>query len=141
MDKNNPSLSFGFGKNERLCSRKSIDELFRQHDASASAYPLRILAKFQPKSETKGDEIQILISVPRRNFKRAVVRNLLKRRIREAYRLQKHSVNWPPIYPQKQLHIAFIYTAKEILPFQIIEKKLIWAVEKLKIALEQQTKA
>jgi ribonuclease P protein component len=67
---------------------------------------------------------QVLITVSSRNFKRAVDRNSVKRRIREAYRLNKESLITP-----KKLLLAYIYVAKEILPSAIIHEKLIRANE------------
>ena len=80
------------------------------------------LLRLEPKPEFH----QILISVPKRNFKRAVDRNLLKRRIREAYRLNKSI-----LVDNEKLLIAYIYTAKEILAYAEIEKKLVAGLVKL----------
>lgn len=54
---------------------------------------------------------RILVSVPKRSFKRAVKRNLLKRRIRESYRLQKELLAGVP-----PCDVMFVYTAREVLP-------------------------
>ena len=56
---------------------------------------------------------RILVSVPKRHFKRAVKRNLLKRRIRESYRLQKDLLPAP-------VDIAFLYLDREVLPYEAI---------------------
>ena len=58
-----------------------------------------------------GDFSRVLISVRKRDFKRAVKRNLLKRRIRESYRLQKSVLDGHPV------DIMFLYTSKEVLGF------------------------
>ena len=68
-------------------------------------YPLR--AHFQPGTGEFG------VSVPKRHFKRAVKRNLLKRRIRESYRLQKDLLPVP-------VDIAFLYQAREVLSYDEI---------------------
>ena len=62
---------------------------------------------------THADASRIVVSVPKRLFKRAVKRNLLKRRIREAYRHQKGLISAP-------VDILFIYTAQEVLPYEVI---------------------
>lgn len=63
----------------------------------------------------------IIVSVPKRNFKRAVKRNLLKRRIRESYRLNKGLLEAPC---GCRTNALFVYVSKEILEFNHIEKKL-----------------
>lgn len=121
--------TFRFQKKERLCSLISINNLFKINDTSFSSYPVRFIIKVVDVSENT-PENQVLISVPRRNFKKAVTRNLLKRRIREAYRLHKQLIS-VSTHQNKCLHIGIIYTAKEILPFADIEKKVISAITKL----------
>ena len=92
------------------------------------AYPLRVVWKESSPYLAAKSRIQILVSVPKRNFKTAVARNLLKRQIREAYRLQKQELYTK--VDKLDLHISLMvsYIAKEALPFSEIEtgvKKLI----------------
>lgn len=95
-------------KKERLCGKKSIENLLaRGRHGSAGA--IRYIF-----SEGNGEEFnRILVSVPKKLFKRAVKRNLLKRRIRESWRKQKNSLD-----PGKD--ILFIYSTKEMLTYQEI---------------------
>ncbi|MGO1245186.1 MAG: ribonuclease P protein component [Sphingobacterium sp.] len=77
-----------FKKEERLCSKRLIDRLF--HDGSSFVvYPYRVVFKsFDPLA--KEVPLQSILSVSKRRFKRAVDRNFIKRRMREAFRLQKY---------------------------------------------------
>lgn len=106
---------FGFSKAERLTGKKKIEELF-QHGSSFFLHPF--LVKFLHTKE----ENRVLISVPKKKFKRAVDRNRLKRMIREAYRLNKHLLSNEQ---ECFFHVAIIYQDNSILPYSEIEKKLI----------------
>ena len=67
----------------------------------------------------------IIVSVPKRLFKRAVRRNLLKRRLREAYRTQKN------ILPAKGYSILFLYNTKEILEYPALREQVAGVLLKL----------
>ncbi len=118
-------ISYSFPKEERLRSKKLITELFRT-GSSFNLYPLRfVLLKHSEPSETPA---QVLISVSKKYFKKAVDRNRLKRQIREAYRLNKHI-----LYPEGKTIVAvvgIIYIGKEKNTFTIIRKKLISGLER-----------
>jgi len=91
-------------KAERLCGVTAIASLLRRGRYGTASC---IKYCYAPN----GLEInRILISVPKRSFKRAVRRNLLKRRIRESYRLQKEKLGGGT-------DLMLIYTAREVLPF------------------------
>ena len=88
-------------KSERLCGKKAIAGLM-EHGKGGVAGCLRY------KYLKTGEAVtRILVSVPKRHFKRAVKRNLLKRRIRESYRLQKDLLPVP-------VDLAFLYVDREI---------------------------
>lgn len=77
-----------FPLKEHLKSKSVIDRLYAE-GASVTSYPLR--AVFLEQSADKQESTAaILISVAKRRFRHAVDRNLMKRRIREAYRTEKH---------------------------------------------------
>ena len=60
----------------------------------------------------------IIVSVPKRLFKRAVKRNLLKRRLREAYRTQKG------LLPPEGYSILFLYNTKEVLDYAAVREQV-----------------
>ena len=126
------SPDFSFPKKEKLCSQKVIEELFSS-GRSFIKYPLRIV--FMPREEQPDTRVKVLVSVSKRRFKRAYKRNLLKRRIREAYRLNKHHIF--PLLEKNNTNIviAFVYLPMEILPYSEIEKAMTATLESLKTKL------
>lgn len=76
-------------KEERICSKKLMDRLFGGGNSRAlTMFPLRAIY-MEAEREDGEPPVQILVSVPKRCFKRAVKRNRVKRQVREAYRHQK----------------------------------------------------
>lgn len=95
-------------KSERLCGATAVADLF-EHGKGVTE------GCFRCKYLLRADEepCRMVVSVPKRNFKRAVKRNLLKRRIRESYRRQKSLLG-------AGVDVLFIYTLKEVLPYEAI---------------------
>jgi ribonuclease P protein component len=121
------SISYRFPKEERLRSKKLIEQLFRE-GSSFNSYPLRFVALHVPgPSELP---VQVLVSVSKRNFKKAVDRNRLKRQMREAYRLHKHEF-FKPNPDGGTWYIGILYIGKEKSPFNYISKKLNSGLERL----------
>lgn len=115
MTYNNPDQRFR--KEERLHKEKLIEELFSK-GSSFHSFPFKVY--FLPNPDQAVPHNQVLISVPKKTFKKATDRNLIKRRIREAFRLNKFA-----IAASQKLMIAYIYTAKEILTFAQIQERLV----------------
>ena len=111
---------FTFKKSERLSQKKLIQELFDE-GSSFYLHPFKVF--FLP---TEKPAHQILASVPKNIFKRAVDRNTIKRRIREGYRLNKTK-----LLSDQFFSIAYIYTAKEILPSAVVHQKIVLSFAKL----------
>jgi len=122
-----------FSKPEHLCGEKRITRLFTQGDAFI-AYPLRVVYIIEPIRDKTPSSV--LVSVPKKRFKRAVKRNRLKRLMREAYRLNKTSLIEKLEEKQLQVHIAFNYVSDDELDFATVEKKMKLALEKLLVILE-----
>ena len=102
-------------KEERLCSRKALEELFGGGHQSVSAFPIR--AVFMPNEL---GIVRVMVSVSKRYFKRAVKRNRIKRQLREAYRLQKELLQ--PL--DGGLDIAFLWTSDELVPTEKVFQKM-----------------
>ena len=119
---------YTFPKEEHLCSKKRIEQLFNRKNSSLGVYPLRLTWVAAPARTTAPP--QVLITVPKRAFKRAVDRNRLKRLVREAYRLNKHRLTEAENGHPVEL-LGILYTGKEKSELPLVEKKLISGLNRL----------
>jgi ribonuclease P protein component len=119
---------FTLKKEERLCSQKIIGDLFASGE-SFLAYPLKVV--FLKTDTSQSYPVLAAFTVSKRNFKRAVKRNLLKRRMREAYRLNKHLLYDELATKNITLAMMFVYVGKDIVEYTAIEKGIISAFRKL----------
>jgi ribonuclease P protein component len=110
-----------YAKIEKLKSKKAIDLLFRK-GKSINASPLRLV--YLPKLTHEGFPISMGITVSKKNIKLAVNRNLIKRRVREAYRLNNNELKFYMEAIGVEINIMFIYTSKQILSYKEIETKI-----------------
>ncbi|MEM1218343.1 MAG: ribonuclease P protein component [Bacteroidota bacterium] len=113
---------FRLTKAERLKSRKVLQTLFRE-GKSLGIPPIRMIW-WERALEGTESPVQIAVTVPKRSFRKAVLRNRLKRRMREAYRLQKSRLLDQYQPTDRQLAILFIYTGRKELPYQDIERSM-----------------
>ena len=128
-------------KEERLCSKKLIDTLFGTGGSYAmTAYPLKAVYRLiDNKTETSVSKeavmelkVQVLVSVPKKHFKRAVKRNRVKRQVREAYRKHKSFVTLRVNeQTDKQLLIAFIWLSNELIDSVTIEQRVCNLVQRI----------
>lgn len=103
----------GIAKIERLYHRKQINHLF-SHGKALKLYPLKLI--YCENIYEQSVPLKVLVSVPKRNFKHATDRNLLKRRLRESFRQLKNSC---VIQPTPQA-VGFIFIGKKTCNFQDI---------------------
>ena len=110
-----------FPKNERLCGKTTIDNLF-ENGSSIKDSLFRLVWNSEDLDHYA--IAKTLIVVSKKNIKNAANRNVLKRKIREAFRIHKSSLYAKIKSKNQQLAIAIIYQEQEMLPYKIIEDKI-----------------
>lgn len=124
---------FTLGKNERLKSRKQIEQLFKE-GKTFNAFPFRIFYTQTPVSSINSQSLASLqfgAGVSTKNFKKATDRNRIKRLTREAWRVQKSELELSLKTSDKRLNVFFIYTAKELPAYNFVYEKTSAVISKL----------
>ena len=115
-----PTVS-GLCKEERLCGKTTVAALVERGRWGSTAHLKYCWAAAPPDP----GHSRIMVSVPKKFFKRAVKRNLLKRRLREAYRTHKTLLQDHP------KDIMFVWSSPDIIPFEELCSELVCVLEKL----------
>ena len=122
-------------KEERLHGRDAVEKLFKDAGSrSMVAFPVRVVYVLAlPQADTCVNT-RMLVSVPKRQFKRAVKRNRVKRQVREAYRKHKHGlIEAVSRIGEQHLSLAFVWLDSRLYDTSVVEKK----VEKLLLRIEE----
>ena len=115
---------FTLSKEERICSKKLINELFTGDGRSMTAFPLRVvfmkrtIVDDQPRAA-------MLVSVPKRYFKHAVDRNRVKRQVREAFRRNKSIITQNLTDDHDAVAMAFVWLTNEKYPSSEVENRMV----------------
>lgn len=115
---------FTLSKEERICSKKLINELFTGNGRSMTAFPLRVvfmkrtIVDDQPRAA-------MLVSVPKRYFKHAVDRNRVKRQVREAFRRNKSIITQNLTDDHEAVAMAFVWLTNEKYPSFEVENRMV----------------
>lgn len=123
-------MNYRLPKSERLYADKLIKELFNE-GSSFFLYPFKVL--FYVKREAEKGTVQVLFSVPKKKIKKAVGRNLVRRRVKEVYRLNKSLLE----LDGKQISIGLIYVSSDLMEFADLQPKMIAILKKLSPLLSQ----
>lgn len=122
-------------KEERLHGRDAVEKLFKDAGSrSMVAFPVRVVYVLAPPQADTCVNTRMLVSVPKRQFKRAVKRNRVKRQVREAYRKHKHGlIEAVSRIGEQHLSLAFVWLDSKLYDTSVVEKK----VEKLLLRIEE----
>ena len=127
-------MSYSFPKQEKVISLKIIEALYSKDNYSVFVFPYKVSMVFVAEQQAN---IQVLITVPKRNFKKAVDRNKIKRQIREIYRLNKHLLFNNIALQSKQIAISIAYISKTDLDYKQAENSFQKVISSIALNLEK----
>lgn len=127
-------MTQSFRREERLKSKIAINQLY---DSGKSIHVGFIRATWLKREMSKDYPVQLMISVSKRSFKRAVDRNKIKRRIREAYRKNKQGLYDFLKTKNKKIILSINFQGKEDMSYKDIENKIILTLQRLETEIEK----
>ena len=130
-------MDYKLNKEEKLRSRTSVERLFSE-GTSIMAFPLRAVYRLRQPGEAPA---QFLITIPKKRIRKAVMRVTLRRRTREAYRLNRRELLLEPMAESGYgVDIAFIYLDSTPAPYSVISEKVTYLLRRIAAAaIEQQS--
>ena len=117
-----------FRKEERLKSKKIIDLLFEEGESFVDG-PIRTI--WLNAELNSSSPVQVLIAVPKKNIAKAVQRNKIKRRMREAYRKYKHLLYKSLESADRTIALALVFTGRDVIAYTEVEEKIILSLRRL----------
>ncbi len=127
-------MPYTFKSVERIKSRKAIEELILR-GVGYYTYPLRVVFLFRAKS--RNEPLRVAMSVSRRKFKHAVDRNKIKRRLKEAWRLNKELLRESLNKLNLEADVLLIYTSNTEESFELVNEKIMLVLNRLITEAEQ----
>ena len=126
---------FSFPKKEKLKSKKRIEQLFTEGKEQFK-FPFKLVYDFESIENAGEVHWSFAVSIPKKKIKSAVQRNLLKRRVREAFRLNRSQLSDKLASKNLKLSLMFIYIADEVKKYPVLEKSVKKHLELLSNALD-----
>lgn len=131
--------TFTLPKGERLCSKTLIDQLFLGHSTRKKEWPIQVVYQVVRRDSGLDAPVEMMVSVSKRHFKRAVKRNLVKRQLRESYRLHKSLLTDAfSSHPDAKLLIAFIWMTGNVKTTEEVEGAMVKVLSRVLDSLEFQ---
>ena len=115
---------FTLSKEDRICSKKLINELFTGNGRSMTAFPLRVVFMKRTIIDDQ-PRAAMLVSVPKRYFKHAVDRNRVKRQVREAFQRNKSIITQNLTDDHEAVAMAFVWLTNEKFPSSEVENRMV----------------
>ncbi len=134
------SLSFAFGRHERLKSDVLITQLYTT-GKSVSKYPLRFTYVLHPQNYYTDSSVKVTINASKKGLRLAVKRNRMKRILRELYRHHKH-----PLLQMSQnqgfcISLGIVYVGSHLSDFDTLERLYIKLMRRVLEALSAEKQA
>ncbi len=117
-------------KKERIHKKEEIDFFFNKGKHFIEK-PFRVIHYSKELPNDSSPCLNVMVSVPKKIFKKAVNRNSIKRKIKEAYRINNNALKEELNKNKKPVYILLIYTSNDSLNFKDIEDKIILILQRL----------